>query len=176
MLYRASQQGDKAREHLERFETLKTRELARMKAESSLNPIGFRESSLGKAADAAVAFYATFRKAVTQRRFGEIWDMLTEQSRRLYHDDRNRFIEVWEHLGPEVTERTSRSSILGGKLVSNRIVCDLAPVDGVPLPPLVLVQDDGKLQIDYAFDLSLSGLATLGARAKSAPPHQKEIK
>jgi tetratricopeptide (TPR) repeat protein len=172
MLYKASQQTAKAREHLERFETLKARELARMREESLLSTIGLSQPSLGKTADAVVAFYSTFKTALSQRNFGEVWNMLTDRSKTLYHDDPKRFVETVEHLRPDLINRISRSSISGGKLVSGRIVCDLLPVDGISLPPLVLIEDGDKLRIDYGFDLSLAGLAYLGARNSGSASSQ----
>ncbi len=164
MLYKKLDQSEEARKHLERFETLKAREIARMKDRILSGPVGLPQSALGEIADAVVAFYARYKEALTKGRYEEIWEMLTEQSKALYHDDPNRFRETLSHLDPALLDRIKRSSISGGKLVSGRIVCEVQPVDGMTFPPLVLIQDGDKVRMDYAFDLSLAGLAYLGAK------------
>jgi hypothetical protein len=135
-----------------------------MKQESLLSRIELTQSSLGKMTDGIVAFYSSFKRALSQKNYREAWNMLTDQSKTLYHDNPQRWSETLEKLHPNLLDRISRSSISGGKIISGRIVCELLPVDGVSLPPLVLVQDGDKLRLDYAFDLSLAGLAYLGAR------------
>ncbi len=164
MLYKQLNQEEEARKYLMRFETLKARENSGMRDQIISGPIALPPSAIGKVADDVVAFYAGFKKALAQETYGEIWYMLTDRSKALYHDDPKRFRETLSHLDPALIDRMIRSSISGGKLVAGRIVCDLQAVDGISFPPLILIQDGGKLKIDYAFDLSLAGLAYLGAR------------
>lgn len=156
-------QPDEARKHLERFESLKNLELARMREQLLPGPLGVPPSSLDEIADAVAAFYPQFRDAVVRRSEGEIWEMMTESSKALYHDDPERLREALTNLDATLLDRIRRSAVSGGKLVAGRIICQIEPVEGFAFPPLVLVRSGDRLLVDFGFDPSLAGLAHLGA-------------
>jgi tetratricopeptide (TPR) repeat protein len=163
LLLRKMGRPDEARKHLERFEALRNRELARMREQLLPGPLGMAQSSLDEIAGAVAAFYPRFRDAVARRSASEIWEMLTESSKALYHDDPERLSEALASLDPGLLDRFRRSAASGGKLVAGRIICEIEPVEGFAFPPLVLVQSEDRLLVDLGFDLSLAGLAHLGA-------------
>lgn len=165
LLYKELKQAQEASEHLKRFQTLRSEREQRMRDRVLLStPIEVAHPVLRDIANAVVAFYTSYTDALTKGRYDDIWQMLTEDSKALYHDDPDRFREVLSHLDPALVNRIRQSSISGGKLVGGRIICDFNPVDGKRLPPIVLIQDGDKLRLDYAFDLSLAGLAYVGAK------------
>lgn len=163
LLLRKLGQSKEARKHLERFETLRNRELARMREQFLPGPLGVPQSSLDEIAGAVAAFYPRFRDAVARRSATEIWEMLTENSKALYHDDPERLREALANLDAGLIDRFRRSAASGGKLVAGRIICEIEPVEGYAFPPLVLVRSGDRLLVDLGFDLSLAGLAHLGA-------------
>ena len=139
-----------------------------MRDQVSAGPIDRSQPAAGKTADAVVAFYTKYKDALAKARYEELWDMLTEGSKALYHDDPQRFRETLAHLDPALIDRIKRSSVGGGKLVSGRIICEFQPVDGISLPPLALARDGDRLRLDYAFDLSLAGLDRKSTRLNSS--------
>jgi tetratricopeptide (TPR) repeat protein len=163
LLLRKLGRAEEARRHLERFEALRNRELARMREQFLPGPLGMPPSSLDEIAAAVAAFYPRFRDAVARRSASEIWEMLTESSKALYHDDPERLREALAGLDAGLLDRFRRSAASGGKLVAGRIICEIEPVEGFAFPPLVLVQSGDRLLVDLGFDLSLAGLAHLGA-------------
>lgn len=161
MAEKALGKSAEARQYLKRFETLKAREVARMVNPIVTEPLGSFESEQEKIAGAVVAFYDNFKQALVQGNAEVIWTMLTEGSKALYEDDPQSFRETLFHLDPALIDRINRSSVSGGKLFAGRIICEFNPVDGVPLPPLVLIQEDDGLRIDYASDLNFAELGYL---------------
>jgi tetratricopeptide (TPR) repeat protein len=163
--YKKLNQPEEARKHLERFQTLRAERDRRMRENQILTtPIEVARPALGDIANEVVAFYRNYTQDLARGKYDQIWQMLTEDSRDLYHQDPGRLREILSHLDPALLDRMERSSISGGKLVAGRIICDFNVVDGRRLPSLVLVQEDDKLRLDFAFDLSLAGLAYAGAR------------
>ena len=165
MVYKELKQEQQAQQHLKRFEALRAERERRMSDQLPTGPLDRTEAAAGKTAEAVAAFCSAYRDALAKGRYEEIWGMLTERSKALYHDDPQRFRETLTHVDPGLMDRMKRSMVGGGKLVAGRIICEFRPVDGISLPPLVLVRDGDRLRIDYAFDLSLAGLAHLGGRA-----------
>jgi tetratricopeptide (TPR) repeat protein len=167
LVYKELKQPQEAREHLEHFQMLRAERERRMRDQVLLaTPIEVARPVLGDIANAVVAFYTSYTEALTNGKYEDIWQMLTEDSKALYHGDPQRLREVLSHLDPALVDRIRRSSISGGKLIGGRIICDFNPVDGNRLPPVVLIQDGDKLRLDYAFDLSLAGLAYVGAKGE----------
>lgn len=166
LLYKKLNQPEEARERLNRFQILRAERERRMGNQILSTPIEVAQPALGDIGNAVVAFYASYTEALTKGKYDDIWQMLTEDSKALYHDDLKRLREVLSHLDPALVDRIRRSSISGGKLIAGRIICDFNPVDGNRLPPVVLIQDGDKLRLDYAFDLSLAGLAYVGAKGE----------
>lgn len=162
MAYRQLGKTDQATQQLKRVEELKARTSVRRENMSGL--ISPSADNLEEVAGLVSRFYASYRQALIQRRYDLLWEMLTERSKTLYHDDFLRFQETLESLPPDLRRLMEKSDVTGGRVIYGRIICEFAPVDGARLPPLVLAREDDGLRLDYAFDLSLAGLARLGAR------------
>ncbi len=163
--YKKLGQPLEAGEHLKRFQTLRAERERRMGNEILSTPVEASRPALGDIANAVVAFYRNYTEALAKGKYDGIWQMLTDDSKELYHGDPERLREILLHLDPALIDRMERSSISGGKLIAGRIICDFNMVDGRRLPSLVLVQDEGRLRLDFAFDLSLAGLAYAGAKS-----------
>ncbi len=156
---------EKARQTLERFQNLKS--LGRRR---SRQPLLFSRSEVdsvetSKLAQEVSSFYARYQRALIQGAYREIWGLLTESSQVLYGD-----FETFEAIAKAVHGKTSSgeriegSRLQRGNIFSGRIFCRLVTAAGTSLPPLVLSHQGSELKVDYAFDLSLAGLRSLGGQ------------
>ena len=147
----------------ERFQHLKS-----LNRRRSRQPLLFSRSDvdsieMSKLAREVSAFYARYKRALIQGEYQEIWSLLSKSSQALYGG-----FEQFEPLATEVyaktryRERIQGSRLQRGNVLSGRIFCQLVSADGAPFPPLVLSRQGSELKIDYAFDLSLAGLRSLG--------------
>jgi len=155
----------KAQQTLERFEHLKSFNRHRLRQPLLLSRSDVDSVETSRLAREVSAFYAWYKRALIQEEYGEIWSLLTGSSQALYGDfDQFRAIaeEVYGRKGNK--ERIEGSRLQRGNVLSGRIFCHLVTAAGVSLPPLVLQRQGSELKLDYAFDLSLAGLRSLGGQ------------
>lgn len=168
-LHRKLGQSEEARKILDRFHRVKAFE--RQRSRRALLPgsdrVDPKESA--EVARAVNQFYLRYKQALLERRYGEIWDLLTPSSRALYGDFRSfRAIASSVYGNSRLRDRIAGSRIRDGNTLGTRIFCQLVTAWGEPLPLLVLVRQGKELKIDHDFDLSLAGVRTLGVRAPTS--------
>ncbi len=154
-----------AQETLERFQRLKS-----LKRRRSRQPLLFSRSNVdsmetSKLVREVSTFYARYKRFLIQEDYQEIWNLLTRSSQALYADfEQFKALAEAAYRKKGYRERIKASQLQGGNAFSGRIFCQLVTAAGTSLPPLVLSRQGSELKIDYAFDLSLAGLRSLGGR------------
>ena len=168
-LHRKLGQSEEARKILDRFQKVKAfeRQRSRRALLPGSNRVNPRESS--EVARAVNRFYLRYKQALLERRFRDIWDLLTPSSQSLYGDFQSfRAIASSVFGNSQLRDRIAGSRIRDGNTLGTRIFCQLVTAWDEPLPLLVLVRQGGELKIDHDFDLSLAGVRTLGGRAPTS--------
>ena len=154
-----------AQQTLERVQQLKA-----LNRRRSRQPLLFSRSNVdsmetSKLVREVSTFYARYKRFLIQEDYGEIWSLLTRSSQALYGDfEQFKALAEAAYRKKGYKERIKGSQLQGGNAFSGRIFCQLVTAAGSSLPPLVLSRQGPDLKLDYAFDLSLTGLRSLGGR------------
>jgi len=111
-------------------------------------------------------FYENYQAAILSGDYLRIWRWMTPESRELYDGDPEQFVQVAGRVFGDAATLglVRRSRPEGGKLVAGRIILEFSASAPKRLGPLVLVESDGELRIDWAFEWTTAGLGYLGAR------------